>query len=598
MCGINLVLNNRDNGELAIQQMMEATRHRGPDQSDWIKVDQGVWLAGNRLKILDLRDIANQPVFSKDGKGILVWNGALYNYQDLRNELLDQGIVFETQSDSEVLVNWLRVFGQKGVSKLQGMFAFVFVDQEDQTIIVGRDPYGKKPLYYWESDGTWLFSSETKGILAAGLYRKKLESAQFLPYFYSRHTFPEETFFQNIFQWLPGKVMLLDYKGDILNQFYLEIFKRPIKLPSQNDFREMLTDAVLKHFHADVPVGIILSGGVDSTLLLQTWMQQTQVPLHTFTIGFEKKYQRNSKDARYAKTVAEKYHCAHHEITVTPELVMEQWQNYIVHLDQPIGDSAGFLTWKLAMSAKPYVKVLISGAGADELFGGYNRHKAYKWYLKHPHLSKFLIRFKNWVPTWSRAGRKFLDGLDNDKMATYINFSSLYQIPKSKLNAFSHFYPKQLPPYKAALEWDRSYYLIHDVLKIHDNACMSHGIEGRAPYLDQPLVEMSLSLSEDQHLNLGPKEWLNGLLNASGMEAVTKRKKMGFGLPLKDWMRDHPTFRKTILETLRRFEQKHGQDFPEEMLNLIQNAESRIKTDYLAIWNLFVLGSWLEYHHL
>ena len=159
MCGVNLILNFPDSGEKAIQKMMEVT--------------PAIYLAGNRLKTYDLGETGNQPLLTEDGKSLLVWNGALYNYQELKNALLDKGIFFKSESDAEVLIHWLRIYGLDGVQQLQGMFAFVFVDRENERIIIGRDPYGKKPLYYFHQDHQWLFSSEARAITQSGLIEKK-----------------------------------------------------------------------------------------------------------------------------------------------------------------------------------------------------------------------------------------------------------------------------------------------------------------------------------------------------------------------------------------------------------------------------------------
>src|SRR5690606_1419812 len=270
MCGINLVLNYPDLGEKAIQKMMEATLHRGPDHSSWIKVTSGIYVAGNRLKIYDLGEAGNQPVTTEDGKSLLVWNGALYNYQELKNVLLDKGILFKSQSDAEVLIQWLRIYGLDGVKQLQGMFAFVYVDKENERIIVGRDPYGKKPLYYSHQDQQWLFSSEARAIVQSGLIEKKMDESQYLPYFYSRHSFPDKSFFREVRQILPGQVLVLDFFGHQHVSLKLAVKQEQIPLPNLREFKEKVVDAVVKHFNADVPVGIFLSGGADSSLLLHT----------------------------------------------------------------------------------------------------------------------------------------------------------------------------------------------------------------------------------------------------------------------------------------------------------------------------------------
>ena len=394
MCGINLVLNCPEKGEEAIQKMMKASRHRGPDHSAWLKAAPGIYLAGNRLKILDLGKAADQPIMTEDGKAFLVWNGALYNYQDLRNELLEQGVVFESRSDSEVFLHWLKLFGEKGVKQLQGMFAFAFVDKEEGKIIVGRDPFGKKPLYFNHQNGQWLFSSEARALAMSGLVAKQLDASQYIPYYYSRHTFPDHSFFEGIGQVMPGQVMVFDFTGYQHADIRLKIIQEQVDLPDVESFREMVLDAVLKQFHADVPVGMIFSGGADSSLLLQTWYKETGIPLNTFTAAFDPKYQGKYSDPEFASALAEKYHCAHHEVLISPETVFENWDGYISSLDQPVGDSASFLTWMIAKEAKKYVKVLVSGAGADELFSGYDRHRAFRFYLKNPALIKFLAGWR------------------------------------------------------------------------------------------------------------------------------------------------------------------------------------------------------------
>ena len=299
MCGVNLILNFPDSGEKAIQKMMEATLHRGPDHSSWIEVTPAIYLAGNRLKTYDLGETGNQPLLTEDGKSLLVWNGALYNYQELKNALLDKGILFKSESDAEVLIHWLRIYGLDGVQQLQGMFAFVFVDRENERIIIGRDPYGKKPLYYFHQDRQWLFSSEARAIIQSGLIEKKMDESQYLPYFYSRHSFPDKSFFKGIMQVLPGQVMVLDFLGHQHSSLKLAVKQEQIPMPHLAEFREKLGDAVVKHFHADVPVGIFLSGGADSSLLLHTWYRETGIPLHTFTVAFDPEYQQKYNDPKY-----------------------------------------------------------------------------------------------------------------------------------------------------------------------------------------------------------------------------------------------------------------------------------------------------------
>jgi asparagine synthase (glutamine-hydrolysing) len=581
----------------SIENMMEATAHRGPDHSAWVDAGDGVFIAGNRLKILDLGDLPNQPIATADGNGLLVWNGALYNYQDLRNILLDEGVSFQTRSDSEVLIHWLQRHGAEGVEKLDGMFAFAYVDKSNKKVILARDTSGKKPLYYTNVDNQWAFSSETVGVIASGFIKPFLDHSQLLPYFYSRHTFPEATLYDGVKQFPAGWVRVIDFEGNQLEEKSLAKKYEPIDMPSAQEFREHLIDAVLKHFHAEVPVGIILSGGADSALLLNTWYKETGTPIHTFTATFGKKYNSNYPDGRFAASLAAKYHCAHHEVLVTPQLIEENWEDYISSLDQPVGDSAGLLTWLIAKEAKQHVKVLISGAGADELFGGYNRHVAYKKYLSNPSLYKSIGKITKLLPL-PRTLSKFFNSIDEDSINTYLNFSSLQAIPHEYKPLFLKYYQQTGSPFKDALEWDRSYYLINDVLKVHDNATMAHGLEGRAPYLDGPLVSLSKSLSEEQHLSLFPKQWIKTLLENEGLSPIAKRKKMGFGIPLKEWFKDELNFRNKVYVTIKAFGKSHGSYFPQDMLSLCNDPDKYKDTSFLQLWNLYVLASWVKYHKL
>ncbi|AWW30875.1 asparagine synthase (glutamine-hydrolyzing) [Echinicola strongylocentroti] len=598
MCGINLAMNFSESGKTAIQQMMKATAHRGPDLSAWCKINDQLFVAGNRLKTVDLGDWSNQPVQIDDGAFTLVWNGAIYNSDDLRNQLLQGGVAFESRSDSEVLLQWLKTHGASGVKALQGMYALVFVHRESKEVIIARDPHGKKPLYYFHHNNRWLLSSEARGILASGLTPKRLGSGQLVPYFYSRHSFPDKSFFQQVQQILPGKVLQLDFEGNITGEFQTEIPSHHQKLPDKEDFRSLLTDAVLKHFQADVPVGVLLSGGADSSLLLQCWAQETDIPLPTFTVSFEQKYLKKYPDPVYARKVAEKYRCAHHEVLVTPKLLLQHLPEYIASLDQPIGDSASFLSWMIAKEAKKHVRILISGAGADELFSGYNRHEAFKHYLQHKALVLNAAKSIGNFPFLGRRFKKLAKGIREDESTTFLNFSSLGTIPEEHLSAFAAYYPSGLTPYKAALEWDRSYYLVNDVLKIHDNALMAHGVEGRAPYLDEALVSLSKSLSEEQHLALKPKEWIKALLADGGQGKVASRKKTGFGLPLREWLEEDKELQSLVFETIKTFAQEHQHTISEEMLTLALQPGKHLKHHFLEIWNLYILAAWCTYHQL
>lgn len=596
MSNIHLVLNYPEKGERAVQVMMCSSGQGTPYPMGQLNVAPFLTLGKNRFHSREPGDDDRQSMTTKDGQFILVWDGTLYNRYELRNELLRQNQVFESHSNTEVLIQWLRRYGTTGINRLEGVFTLFFVNKEKGEIIIARDRHGQKPLYYAEIAGRWVFSSEARAIADSGLIEKKLEESQYPPYFYSRHSFPDKSFFSGINQLGAGEVKELDFSGHLTENHRIDTTTRRLQLAGIDELRESLLDSVLKHFHSEDPVGISLSGGVDSSLLLHTWYKETGIPLHTFTVTFAGYGKYN--DAAHASAIAAKYRCPNHQVVITPEVLLENWETYIGSVDQPIGDSAGFLAWMLAKEAKNQVKVLINGAGADELFGGYDRHRAFRLYLKDKGTLGFLAKRFGMSPVLSRRVRKLLSGVTNSDEWTFLNFSSLQSIPSVLKDEFLVYYPNSGSPYKDALRWDREYYLGNDVLRVLQSACIAHGLESRFPYLDTGLVALSDGLSEEQHLSLKPKQWMRAILEQEGLGSIARRRNLGFGLPLKEWLEKDSEFRRKVFEKVQSFERDLGPGLPEEMRKLARSPERYRRDGFLQIWNVFVLASWKEHRGL
>lgn len=590
MCGINIILGKDPDNR--IQSMMTATAHRGPDHSAYCQVSENLHFAENRLKILDLSDASNQPLWTENKDAVLVWNGAIYNYQDLRNQLIDVGYQFRTNSDSEVLLYWLQHKGEAGLQSLKGMFALAFADLKKNSLIIARDPSGEKPLYYGEENGTWYFSSESKSIQIAKQHRAKIDTDQFPYYFFLRHAHPEHTFLNGIQQFPIGTCWTMDLEGKNRKEDIWSIQTEVRGNPDHTLFEELLKDAVLKNFHAERPIGAMLSGGADSSLLYALWYEETGIQMPTFTVYLEGKLQKKYSDPLFAKRFGKKYPSFNHPVEISLQKIRENWKEYIQSLDQPIGDSAGVLTWILAKEASQQVKVLISGAGADELFGGYNRHKAYLSYLQHPNFWHFLKKsgIARLLPS---DLEKMVQSIEDSQSLTYIQMAALENLPEGLLKELQLFYPAKADGIKNALDWDRTIYLVNDILKIHDNACMAHGIEGRAPYLDTELIALSLQLSEEKHRELIGKQWIKTSLQKRNLDFIGKRKKLGFGLPLMEWLSDRD-FKEWVFEPIQKMEKEWGNHFPQEMRNLASNPGKARGRQFLQIWNLFLLASWLQ----
>jgi asparagine synthase (glutamine-hydrolysing) len=596
MCGVHLLVDTSVTAESAIRDMVAACTHRGPDTHAIVKISKHVFLASNRLKIMDFSNEANQPITDDEKSAYLSWNGFLYNYQELKNELLDEGVVFKTRSDGEVLFQWLLCKGKERIKDLEGMFAFAFVNIRKKEIMLARDPVGVKSLYYHHNGNKLICSSEARCLTRSGI-SKIIDQQQFLPYLYLRNALPSASFFANVRELLPGQIDIFELDGSIKESSKISINLPPapkITGPNQNIFENRLTEAVLKHFTADVPVGMVLSGGADSSLLYHVWYKETGIPMITYTTDFELPYRQRSGDAAFAASLTKKYGGGNQQIKISPDYFLQTWEEYIDQLDQPIGDSAGYLTWVIAKKAKKHVKVLVSGVGADELFGGYNRHVAFRDYLKRPKLWNTLAPFLQKAPFFSRGQKKFLESIHSNPDRTFINFAALAPVPEELGRNLLEIYDGEGGDFKNALNWDQKMYMVQDLLKIHDNACMAHGIEGRVPFLDWPLLSLSREMNDELLMKTSPKRWIKEILIREGLTSIAKRKKSGFGLPIKDWLLHHAAFRDKLLPAVKDFGIKNELLLPGEMQVLFKYPEKYISQHYLLLFNVFLLSGWLN----
>jgi asparagine synthase (glutamine-hydrolysing) len=591
MCGIHLIWGKGANSD-AIQKLVDAAHHRGPDQTAVYSPWNGLWIGVNRLKILHSGPEADQPYWAPDGKSLLIFNGEIYNFQKLRSLLSKMGVEFITQSDTEVLLHYLRLFGQEGLKKLNGMFALIYVDLIGKSVLVAVDRNGEKPLYYAENQETLVISSEIRGIAGLKSFRPDWEQAEY--YFYFRTPLPGKTFHRGIRAWKPGRYSLI-YRHDTFRWDTISPPEEPEETPSQEVFKQLLEKAVLNQFHADVPVGVLLSGGTDSSLLYSLWYQNTGIPLPAYTIQVEKKYRAKYGDGNAAIRLVKQIPAEHSLIEVDQQMFFENWEEYLQSVDLPVGDSAGFLTWLIGKSAKSEAKVLISGAGADELWGGYQRHAAFsKYWEQHEFWNNWAVFFGK-LP-FGRAWKKYMSAIASDPNQTFLNFSALQNPPAWMIDDYARIFNKDLPEYKRMLDFDRQVYLVQDVLRIHDNALMAHGIEGRSPYLDAAMLGLWKKVT-DPALLLG-KPWSKNILLENKLDWVSDRRKFGFGLPLKEWLSERNAFSNRVFSTLKDFDKSHGEHLAAPVRQVLQKPVDAAKTQFLTIYNLFLLAEWSKLHRL
>ncbi|MDQ4139297.1 MAG: asparagine synthase (glutamine-hydrolyzing), partial [Bacteroidota bacterium] len=403
MCGINLIISKQGPApDSAILRLTQANAHRGPDATVYYTTNYGegkIYFGHNRLKIIDLSNDANQPLFSPDRRYLLLYNGEVYNYPALRTELQAKGYSFQTTSDTEVVLATLLIYGQAGLEKLNGMFALLFYDTQTQKLIAARDRFGIKRLYYFHSNEYLLISSEINSLLASGLIKKDLNETQLLNYLRYRHALKPQTFFRNIYELEEGQILTyLNHKLHLDSYVPLPVTATAsdhsdaeITWHTEN----LLLKSVERQLRSDVPVGLFLSGGVDSTLILALVQQLGYRHFPAFTISNKASESIfGSADYRFARLAAQDFGADHQSFEIDAS-ILKYLDELVSTLDQPIADGAALLTYYLSKQVRSTIKVALSGAGADELFGGYNRHRAFYHFLQHRRFTQiFLALFK------------------------------------------------------------------------------------------------------------------------------------------------------------------------------------------------------------
>ena len=617
MCGINLIIDKKNQlTNSNILKMNQALTHRGPDSSQHKTFpfgDHRIYLGHTRLKIIDLSDRANQPMTAGSERYYLIFNGEIYNFYELRNELVDLGCQFTTSSDTEVLLQWLVCKGTEGLTSLQGMFAFVFVDLRHNTLLCARDPAGMKPLFYFENDAYFMVSSEIKGLLASGLVKKQLNSEQIYHYLNFRHAQAPKTFFQNINELSPGHQLTWSGGKNIFPFHYDkeedELDEHETSIPGR--IEELLIDAVGNHLLADVPVGLFLSGGIDSTLLLAIIKSHYAQQCQTFSITHNRREgSYGTQDGHFARLAARQFGTNHQALEADPGM-LENFQDFISIIDQPVGDSAALLTFFLSELAGRSVGVVLSGAGADEWFGGYNRHLAYykylKSYRKYKKLMPSLKKMVNVLPSGFnhpfrknfQLWKKFARSIDKDPVTTFQNMVS-FRFTNHQ-GAFANWKknPVAIDQVEYHLTWglayDRQNYLVNDILAINDRMTMQHSLEMRMPYLSHNLTRYLNKIPSVFLLEKGRKWILEELLKKYNGHTFINRPKEGFGLPFGNWLKNGKA--NHLLEFLNNEKSIIFEAVSKELIiNQLKNHNDGKADNTLFLWSAIILGNWLEIH--
>ncbi len=573
MCGIVGIVDRRGASSEAltarVRAMMEAIRHRGPDDDgDWVDSEAGAALGFRRLAIIDLSPGGHQPMVSADGRFVVVYNGEIYNYRELKDELSGLGHRFQSRSDTEVM---LAAVGQWGVKaalrRLTGMFAIALWDRETRTLTLARDRMGEKPVHYVHSGGLFLFGSELKGLRAHPDCPRDIDGQALSHYFRRAYVPAPLTIYAGVRKLPPGHMLTLAPGRDAVVEPYwslAEIAARPRSTSSEEELVErldaLLRDAVARTTIADRPLGVLLSGGVDSSAVAALMQATSTAKIRSFTIGLG---EASHDESAAAEAVARHLGTDHLTLRATPEDARTLIPSMAEIYDEPFADSSQVPTYMVSRLAREHVVVVLSGDGGDEVFAGYNRHVAMARLgslLDLPRSVRgFAASLAGAVPpsVWE-AGTSVLPASVRpremaDKMQKLSSFLDAENADAVHERLLTHWqeppvvtpYPPPAPPGAAladALERmqlrDGIDYLPDDILTKVDRASMAVGLEARAPLLDHRVVELVWSLPKAMRVRGGTGKWaLRRVLDRYVPRSLIDRPKTGFALPLAEWLR-------------------------------------------------------------
>ncbi|MBC8485386.1 MAG: asparagine synthase (glutamine-hydrolyzing) [Ignavibacteria bacterium] len=568
MCGITGLINTGN--ENILKEMTKLISYRGPD-------DEGVFwsekfcsgLGHRRLSIIDLSSRGHQPMSNEKGNIHITYNGEIYNYLDIKSSLENLGYNFNSNSDTEVILKSYEEWGEECLLKFNGMFAFAIYNSDTNFLFAARDRIGVKPFYYYQKNGSFIFSSEIKAILKSNLVEASPDYFSLLTP--TRFQISPYTGFQDIFK-LPTGYSLRFFEGKLELKKYWDI--NPIEKEIGEDtaikqLDDLLNDSVKRQMISDVPVGIFLSGGLDSSIIAALMRKNTQKDIHSFTIKFsekDQKYEKMAKDELYARRVAEQFDFNYNEIEVSPD-IENLLPKIIWHLDEPLADPAAINTYLISKAARDIdIVVLLNGMGGDEIFGGYRKHLAclkanvYNKYV--PGIFRNVIKstFDHIPVASSSQGFKYARWLK--RFLTIASLPGVERFLSSDLsltgeqfeNMFAgeltygdtHFFKSQIINFKSVdLSYltkmclnDTKVMLSEHNLNYSDKASMAASIESRPPLTDHLLVEFMFNLTPDYRIKKNTQKYLLKKVSEKYLpDEIVNRPKAPFGSPLRSWIR-------------------------------------------------------------
>lgn len=592
MCGIAGIMDMAESpGRSLLEKMCGIMTHRGPDGEGYY-FKGPVALGHRRLSIIDIKG-GNQPMSNEDGTVWITYNGEIYNFTELRKELIDRGHRFKTRSDTETIIHAYEEYGFKCLDKLRGMFAFGIWDEKKEMLFLARDRLGKKPLYYYNDNKRFIFASELKAIYQDQRVQRVIDPAVLVDYLtYNYIPFPK-TIFKNMHKLAPGHFMSIQSaksvpcKGDVTGkrsneitdekvlcesegikvsiEDYWDIRYDPDYSLSERDWsdalREKIKEAVKIRLISDVPLGAFLSGGIDSSTIVAMMSMVQESPVKTFSVGFQ---EEDFSEVHYARQIAEKFGSDHHEMIVEPD-ALEILPELAWEFDEPFADSSAIPTYYVSKIARENVTVILSGDGGDETFAGYRRYAWAQDMQRYDRIPAWLkkivfgvpanllpdgIKGKGMLRHLSRDPFERYAGLNTFSDQIYLNnilsldvLAELGRNRNGNMPDYSHFrkYYESCnsDDYLTRIQYlDTKVYLAEDILTKVDRASMLCSLETRAPLLDHEVVELAARIPSSMKIHKSQMKYiLKKAMQDILPDCILHRKKMGFGVPLIHWFK-------------------------------------------------------------
>ncbi|MDD2434668.1 MAG: asparagine synthase (glutamine-hydrolyzing) [Bacilli bacterium] len=608
MCGIVGFIDKKETKEKnkIIKKMSEKIIHRGPD-SEGFYVDEIIALGHRRLNVLDL-ETGDQPIYNEKKDKLIIFNGEIYNFQELRKELKKKKYKFITNSDTEVILHGYEEYGARIVNKLRGQFAFVIWDIKKKELFGARDHFGMKPFYYAKMDDTFIFGSEIKSFIPHPNFKKEINKDALKPYLTFQYSVLEETFFKNVYKLLPGHYFTYK-KGQMKIKKYYEIeFKEQNKPIDKymEEIEKVVKESVKYHKVSDVPVGSFLSGGVDSS-----YITTLLKPNKNFSVGFENK---GFSEVNYAKELSDLLKIENVNKIIKADEFFDKLELVQYHSDEPHANLSAVPLYFLSELTKDHVTVVLSGEGADELFGGYTSYslvKEDKMYRKVPKFIRYSLgKIANSLPTFH--GKHFLvkNGLPIEDY--YVGQAFIFDDKEAKKIVTEPY--KHGPNFKEITKpifdkvknkddvtkmqyLDMHLWLPHDILLKADKMTMAHSIEVRAPLLDIEVMKIASKIPTNYKISHGTTKYIfRECTNKELPEEWAKRPKLGFPVPFTQWIKEDKYYNLIKKE----FTQSYTKEFfnQDEILKLLEDHYHNKTNNGRKIWTIYAFLLWYKVYFL